>query len=389
MSTGSKVESWPYLYTKKGTPLLQQRVRNWSGVNAITSAKPRSSFPRRKLGPKGKRLSHIQLPPGDYYATIDLVKQVCANVLYDGTQSERVVTPTSSSVPYWEDPTHELKLIGKLREQAYGSGFNPAVFLAESKQCFTMIAKAAKRLGRAIDGLRRRDVHQVTGALGIKAKKGLIKSFGDRKRSLSSLWLEVSYGWLPLFKDAEESAQWLAEMLTGKPKAALRKRKSWNGGSFTLSRVPDTVSFLRADVTYDLQYVIYVHSLSPAIGLPSLQTVATVAWEKLPYSFVFDWFIPIGSYLDACRTSHDINGVVVRSLKRTTTYTEPTFHDTFGAKLLNFSGSASRQAVAFSRSVTSEIKPPNPFGNLDDVLNYHSWRHAANAVALLLQRKRR
>jgi hypothetical protein len=166
---------------------------------------------------------------------------------------------------------------------------------------------------------------------------------------------------------------------------SLRATKTWSAEKST-SLAPSTfdMRFTRRVDVFSLQYVIYGVSARNTFS-PSVATVASVAWEKLPYSFVADWFIPIGSYIEACRTAADISGTIVRSLKQDTIYLDYKY----GPGILvkgDWSGpGTSYRRMTFTRSVSSEIRVPHPLSSLaaDDLLQYKSWRHAANAVALL------
>lgn len=400
MTSGSKVADGSVVYYIDGfgPKAGPYRAWSWTGGDAIQPHTPRSSFPYR-TGPKGSaqqkgRRTTQHLPPQPYskvvwqqYNTFAPARWV--GNYYDSFVQADYAVPAGIST-YFYETAYEYKLLEKLREKVYGTGFNPAVFVAEGGQALSMIANAATRIGSALGRLRARDPHGVLEALGLEPNDRFSRGLRDRTKALSSSWLEVNYGWLPLLNDAEDGAVWLANALHGTIPGSVRARKTW---SHQKSVPPPEGMYeqyhtRRVDI-FQLQYVIYGLASQPPY-IPSLATVASVAWEKLPYSFVADWFVPIGSYIQACRTASDITGTVVRSLKINSTFLDYMTGPGIILKGGWYAVDAPfRSEMRFNRTVSSEIKVPHPLAYLNDndgLLQYKSWRHAANAVALLTQR---
>lgn len=284
------------------------------------------------------------------------------------------------------DPSKEYKVIEKLRAKAYGSGFNPAVFTAEGRQAFRMIGNAARRLAQAGSAMKDWDWKGVAENLLLPPES--VNFVMSRKgKTAADNWLELQYGWLPLLSDMEAGAQFLGEALNelhpGRQK--LQARKTW----FEEEGIANTTggpAFSKRVTIFQLQYIIYGLQMSP-VNVPSMYTVATVAWEKLPYSFLVDWVLPIGSYLEACRTASDLKGTVVRTLKRYALTTQVDY-GTSMVYLGVFSAPSGEDQVSkmkIERTVTEEIRPPSPMGGMADDLTFLSWRRAANAVALVTQ----
>lgn len=287
----------------------------------------------------------------------------------------------------YRDPAQEYKVIGKLREELYGSGFSPAVFLAESKQALGMIGNAAVRVGAAVAALRARDPRALFIALGIREpRKKFSRDLKNQSKDLSSLWLEVNYGWLPLFSDAEDGAKWIAEALEGRAggKTRLVKSRNWQETTYYTGPLQDTLQYTKRETFYGYK-VIATGVARQHHSLPSIMTVAEVAWEKLPYSFVADWWLPIGSYISALKTAGDISGTFVETRTREHVYSgiKPVSGYMYVSMPL---GTESRTEYSLARAVTKELKVANPFSSfLDKDQSYKSWQHAANAVALIVQ----
>lgn len=142
---------------------------------------------------------------------------------------------------------------------------------------------------------------------------GLLKRLGFDKAS--NAWLQYQYGWKPLFSDLETVGQTLAsassDFNTSRAKGALIPfRKSMGLGNFETVVVDG-----ESRKTYTGSHTVKVTGLAKVkpdstgtsvldqsmhllhrLGLtPS--ALADMAWELTPYSFVVDWFLPVGSTL--------------------------------------------------------------------------------------------
>lgn len=119
--------------------------------------------------------------------------------------------------------------------------------------------------------------------------------------------------------------------------------------------------------------------------LPSLASCTQVAWEKLPWSFVVDWALPINSYLQALRTQADLHGTVVFTWSREDVYSHPR-QGPF-VRTIQPASSLTGEFRDFTlvRTVSTEIKPPSPLPDLSPGSVFSVWQRAVNAVALLTQ----
>lgn len=385
--------------------LYWRKLRSWNGADSV---KPYSSSPRFRPSPKGKRMAP-NIPAHPYTLTVEEYKDAHC-VFYSKTSGSYAGYTTSVAVlpvTPWLDPSIELKVIGNLAGKIFGSGFNPAVCAAEGKEAFDMISKSVRALSGALEACKARRYVDCLNALGltVKGRARRRKNLGRGRtaqadpeeywrtpeayrRSIASLWLEVQYGWLPLLKDLEEAGQWIASALTDPVHLTrVASGKEW-GYTAPIDVNWDPCAYSECDVSFKLRYIALNVSKLPAVGLPSLATVASVAWERLPYSFIFDWFAPIGAYLEACRLqANTVGGTWVRSLKVERAYKRPkTGYNSGYSQFGVLAGSPMYKYTQFSRTVSTELSLPNPLSRLEDAPNFHSWRHAANAAALFLQR---
>lgn len=375
--------------------------RNWSGGDAISTSKPRVSYPFLSR-PKGfirwktaKRHGRRILPPQNYSVTYQYYYYDAILVRYASSSKDSLLQPSPASsgdLAMSFDVKQEYKLLADLRAAVYGSGFNPAVFLAEAPQAFRMIGDAAQRIGGAYAAIRARNPKLLLKALRLngshKRAQNLARSVRDKTKPVGEVWIEAQYGWMPLLSDAEDGARWLAEAVTGKIPGKLSRSRTWRATAVSTAAIPkNSYRYMSAEHEWRLRYVIEGLKISNTFA-PSFATLATVAWEVTPWSFIVDWFVPIGSYLESLRTAADIKGTVVRSLKHTTTYRDLTFSSSITKKGSWVMGRGTQNVrTEFSRSVSTEIQVPHPLAYVLDKKTYcySSWKHAANAVALLSQ----
>ena len=171
--------------------------------------------------------------------------------------------------------------------------FNLAADLAQYQQTIDMVADTALALGRAMKGIKNGNLKAVGDALGIREPK-------DLPRRLSSAWLQLQYGWKPLLSDVHEA-------LTLLDSSPLQKQfRSTHRVSTAIPPIMDDLgdwphrkggSILDKVTTTCL--VTVVDSDRLRLSQLGLDNPALLAWELLPFSFVADWFYPIGPWLEA------------------------------------------------------------------------------------------
>lgn len=296
------------------------------------------------------------------------------------------------------DANDQLRLVAKLREKIFGSDFNASVFLGEGHQTLDLIADSAKRIYTSLRHLRRGNIRGATKALVEGTPRGPHKPYDQlptgksvgralspkearrnnikNAKAMSSNWLELQYGWLPLLSDAEGAAQALAKSL----EVPFSMRYS-----ASIFRGVETVRTGGAGVTayqWTLhtvcrrKLVVYMTekpSLAAQLGVLNPENVA---WELLPWSFVVDWFIPIGQYLDARAISSCVAGTYVTSDKTLG------WIDSFGGARMDPRAQDYKAVYRFYNRTVS-TSPSLPLPKFKGIGKAASWQHCTNAVALL------
>jgi len=116
------------------------------------------------------------------------------------------------------------------------------------------------------------------------------------KRRSSSLFLEGIFGWVPLIQDIYDAFETLSEAHRSSP---VRAKHSM---VYSKKVTGDPNSRLTTQTELGAMVGAQGRMQNPNLALLSdlgLINPAAVLWDRVPYSFVVNWFIPVGSYLSA------------------------------------------------------------------------------------------
>jgi len=195
----------------------------------------------------------------------------------------------------------QLKLLEKLLMKVKSHDFNLGVNLGQMHQTVDLLATNLRKLGMAALLLKRGHFADAARQLGAKPRGTRLKT-----TDISGRWLEMQYGWLPLLGDSFEAAK-AFEAISEGPRSQIfkvsRKVKGVGNGSQSPSY---------RDIPYEWsvrRQIIYEASEEMGFARQlGLLDPLSVAWELTPWSFLIDWFIPIGSYLDLVNAIPTLKG---------------------------------------------------------------------------------
>lgn len=278
------------------------------------------------------------------------------------------------------DANDQLGLLGKLREKIENSDFNAAVFLAEGEQALDLVTQNTLKIYRAFKNLKKRGPRAALRSLGLDAANvNEPRKWRATARNMANGWLQIQYGVIPLVKDVYGCMEFLSKSLsvpfTNTYRVSRVKFLSSRNLNPTISG--SARGYTRKAIIARLTEV----NVAKLVGLAD---PASVVWEKTPYSFVADWFIPIGSYLSARGLSNSLSGIFVTSTKTFTRKVWSGKQITSGPGVLvidNTFPNSSSERIDFSRVVTTTL--PIPVPTLKPLSKAASWMHCANAVSLL------
>jgi len=284
----------------------------------------------------------------------------------------------------WSD-NDTIRLINKLAEKINDSDFNPAVMLGTMNQTLDLIADRTKKIAKSIAYLRKGNL-----AKSLEAVTGHRRQ-SSKGKTAGQLMLEIQYGWRPLINDVYEGATWLAAKLQ-KPMVHRVSRR--------LQRVVPLATdngtaagrlFSKAELKVSKQIIGYLTEGKADTSL-NLYSPATLAWELLPWSFVIDWFIPIGEYLDSRGAASQLNGTFVQTEFRDVICSgwrpspNGNVYSIFKSFLDLTGGNPYIREFTMTRSISTSLDVPKP--SFKGLSKAASWEHCANAVALLLSSKK-
>lgn len=250
----------------------------------------------------------------------------------------------------------------------------------QRKQVFSMFENVVRRSVNAVRSLRHGKIEEALRSLGYHGPRRRL-----RGKDLASQWLEIQYGWKPLWADLYDSFSALKSMdnhalMKGVGRAKDLRDKVYREtvSSYFIDHHRKETCSTRCQLDFTL--VDSTLLLSQQLGL--LNPLETI-WDLTPWSFVIDWFFPIGDYfqsLSALAGLKYLGGSVSSKQKLTHTergvYTPPSY---CGWQ----SGSSTYLWDIF---MFKRVVLPDPPSYILKVKNPFSFMHGANTLALAFQR---
>lgn len=188
-----------------------------------------------------------------------------------------------------------------------GIDANLAQDFAQIGQTVELIAGTAKRLTGSLRALRRGNLSEAANVLFRSARHTYRRKGGlSKSKSLAENWLELQYGWKPLLNDVYGTMKSLSSLQEKGDRVQYTKAsgtkksevvtpiQSW---SQSTTRVGSTTVLSRSTCKITISWKIDDH-LKAFLAQTGFTNPVNLAWEILPFSFVLDWFLPIGPYLE-------------------------------------------------------------------------------------------
>lgn len=281
---GQRLPENPY------TLVVTKRSNPWRSVNRRTNL---SGFPA-----VDSNVAKLFIHPGDFFSSV--------------TQSG--------------SPMDMAKIDAKALTRLYDSSkyyqTNVGLMVAEGRKTLDLIASTATRLAGFYSSLRRFQFRRALRFIGLDTSRNVrglsrkSRNFNSGSKFAASAFLEYSYGWVPLLSDVYSSAQDLAKRNLSRsddvtirgafvdsgvisykvnPQGSSSPNQRYTG-NLVISKIGANEVTRR--VSYKLSLRMANQSLRTKANL-GLTNPLTLAWELLPFSFVVDWFLPVGEYLES------------------------------------------------------------------------------------------
>jgi hypothetical protein len=190
-----------------------------------------------------------------------------------------------------------------------GIDANLAQDFAQLGQTTRLIGDNAYRIVGSLSALKHGNVLKAANILwhgkGFKGQRRGF-SFSSGPKALANNWLMLQYGWKPLLQDIHGSLQALKFLTNPKDfiqvvtaaashEATSEKLfKLWQDSNISAG---SEVTMTKTRCKIRLRYKIDDH-LKSFLAQLGFTNPVNLAWEILPFSFVADWFFPLGPFLE-------------------------------------------------------------------------------------------
>jgi hypothetical protein len=195
-----------------------------------------------------------------------------------------------------------LNRLSKLLAKIKGHSFNAAVTVSQAGQLASMVTSNLSKLGRSVMALKHGDFAGAARCLGASPRPSKLKA-----NDIGGRWLELQYGWLPSLSDTYEAAKAYESISNGPAKSRFSAKEEHKSTKTYLSSTINGDRMV-AKGTYSRTYTFEMYEelgFSRQLGLVD---PLSVLWENIPYSFVVDWFLPIGDYLSVLNQIPELKG---------------------------------------------------------------------------------
>lgn len=322
------------------------------------------------------------------------------------TYSQRYFVPGYEDYTPYQNIAHNKALQRLISKANVGIQANFAQNLAQLGQITSLVAGNAMKIRQSLRQLKRGNFSGAVSALQSGPGGPNIPVSGlSTSKSLASNWLQLQYGWKPLLKDIENlstvfgnltSAGRQVHRVTGSGSAMNELTVAYPPGdqSIGLSNTGKTTHISRHTVKLGVSYVIDDDATAFFAQLGFTNPI-NLAWEVLPFSFVVDWFLPIGSFLESHSAFHGYR--FIDGFKTTFTrvkmdsaisYSGP--NQLNALTQMNFGASYRRERIILTRQALTSFPTStfptltvNPFRNSG--VSSGTNNRAANAIALLVK----
>lgn len=280
-------------YALNGTYLGESKLDTWSKIaDTKKPDPPRERKPDGWLYPKPydahynklvRANGHLRFQNG-YYGVIQ-TESGPATYASDGWRNAKRVSVTPAMID-----RAVTKALIKLKDQKINLG----VAMAEAQMTADLVGSVGTRLAKLYRLVKQRRWNEAADFIDPGHRGG---------RKVPKSWLEFQYGWLPLLNDvngavkATQDAAGIGNCVVT-VKAKESEEETWDeyyDPDQPLDRMR-VRGMSDAGVTVRLDYEPDNDMLATFASL-GLTNPAEIAWELVPYSFVVDWFLPIGNWL--------------------------------------------------------------------------------------------
>ena len=295
--------------------------------------------------------------------------------------------PTSLVYTDFGDPAllarADKRLKSKFFNKLKNSEVDLALTLAERTQTKVMIARRAVLL---------LNVKRWAKAFWKRIRQRSIQQHESIAKAMANAWLELVYGWKQLANDIFGIASFTASRSMNRyVKIREAVSSTSRSKSFTDNATGVHIDVEQANSVISEMKIHLNVTADPVLDLTRLATLnpIAIAWELVPFSFVFDWIINISNYLNElqtrCMFSTSLGGGYVTHVERCElTGRYPPGKTTGSFSTLTLRGEIKYRDIWTKKTRTLFGSAPLPvFPTLKSPL---SLEHALTTLSLVVQR---
>lgn len=222
----------------------------------------------------------------------------------------------SLSIPYELIAQCQTEVLNKLKDQKIDIG----TALAESRKTISHLADTSVQLYRFISNARKGRWSEAAKALGLS--RSSIKS----GKAVGNRWLEYQYAWRPLMADIHGAMEEIKAGFQSEAQLFSVTRNIVRNNSSDFPELSSTQSYgaltsSRESMMAKIYYRVNDSEIRKCTGLGLLNPLQ-VAWETVPFSFMLDWLLPVGDFLEALDATRGLDFIA-----GSRTYRNEAFYD--------------------------------------------------------------
>lgn len=286
------------------------------------------------------------------------------------------------------------RVVAKLLLDAKDQKVNLWQAYAERAQTMHLIAQTAIRLAGSFAALKKGNLFDAMKKLGVTVSKRDSKRYksdfaNNPHQAIGNAWLERQYGWKPLLNDvyglAEQFGQYASREVVSKAQSRRTARFEESSKTFNAATGRTITTTKRTKLTIKYGAEFSTSSALHSVAQLGLTNPALIAWELTPFSFVVDWFLPVGNYvssLDATLGLDFQKGFA-------TTYEESVVDTEISYKLSSLNNGVVMETIGYRRMSKKSVDLVRtklttwPSPKLPHFKNPLGVEHVLNALALL------
>lgn len=269
------------VYPPCGSSAVRARFKSWNGSNGKYAS----------LNPKKLAWNDYQVEAEDHEVGSTCVQFTC---FIPGGGTDTSVTTATMYRDYGDAPdipaSKHNKALARLLDNIKGHSFNLGVNVSQAKLSVDMVVGNLGKLGRSIVLLKRGDFRGAAQQLGSPPRESRLTA-----KDISGRWLELQYGWMPLLSDTYEACKAFERVANGDQCYKVFRTGCNQTAETDYSGSP--TESCGQPIKRERRITCEMVEEPDASRSLGLYDPASILWENIPYSFVVDWFVPIGTYL--------------------------------------------------------------------------------------------